>query len=177
MTEPTKEVKQDYIYHTDQHASVNAFLDVDLGGETFKLQITARYGASAEKISATTNALISALAKLREEHPKPEKSIPTPEPVRVNVDTTGNEQPEVKTFTADKLSVSMSDGKYYFKVVGKPFTQYGIPIWEEALKACNIDVTPGQPVPDVAGWRADYVEYQSKDGKKRMKVTRLLPPK
>jgi hypothetical protein len=105
----------------------------------------------------------------------PQASAPT-EPTRQAIDDSGNALPEVKTFTAEKLSVSMNDGKYYYKVIGRPFTQYGVPVWDEVLAAANLDVREGQPVPNIAGWKADYIETM-KDDKKRMKVIRLLPPK
>jgi len=48
----------------------------------------------------------------------------------------------------------------------------------ETLEACGIKVEIGQPVPDISGWRADYIEKDGKDGKRvPAKIVRLLPPK
>lgn len=108
------------------------------------------------------------------------ETIPTvpSEPVRQPIDDNGNDLPEIKCFTADKLSVTMKDDKYYYKVIGGVFRQYGVTVWPEVLAAAGLDVSPGQPVPNIAGWRADYIEEPGKEpGKKRMKITRLLPPK
>lgn len=104
-------------------------------------------------------------------------ATPAPqEPVYQPVDDSGNERPPVNSFTADKLTVSMNDGKFYFKVMGGKFAQYGINVWDEVLKAAGLQFDPSNPatIPNIAGWRADYIEEQ-KDGKTRRKVTRLLP--
>lgn len=72
MAEPTKEAKQqEYYYQTDQQVSVNAFFDVQIGIETYRMQVTSRYGSTAEKVVSTTEALIEALSILREKHPRP----------------------------------------------------------------------------------------------------------
>lgn len=93
-----------------------------------------------------------------------------PEPVRTNLDGDGN---EVKTFTADRLSVETKDGKTYYKVIGTPFTKYGVNVWPEVLEAAGIDGTA-----NIAGWRADYVTKVTDKGQTvPAKVVRLLPPK
>jgi hypothetical protein len=102
----------------------------------------------------------------------------TQEPIHQPIDDGGNAMPEVKSFIADKLSVSMNNGKYYYKVIGGVFKQYGVTVWPEILVLAGLNVSEGQPVPNIAGWRAEYIEEDGKEpGKKRMKVTRLLPPK
>ena len=166
-------------YQVDQQVSVNAYFDTEIGGETVRFQLTARYGSTAEKIAKTLRTTIEAYQHLRQEFPR--QLIPPVqldrEPKYQPVDDGGNDLPEVKTITADSLSVSMKDGKYYYKVIGKPFTQYGITVWPEVLEAAGVMFNdPGHPTTSIAGWRADYVE-EIKDGKKRMKITRLLPPK
>lgn len=170
-----KAVEMQFNYQVDQQVSVNAYFDTEIEGETVRFQITSRYNSTPEKIVKTVNTAIKAFEMLRQDHSRQFIAPPVQE-VRVPIDDSGNEQPEVKTFTADKLSVSMHDGKYYYKVVGKPFTQYGVPVWNEVLEAAKLDVSDPNNLPHIAGWRADYIE-QMKDGKKRMKVTRLLPSK
>lgn len=176
MTEPKPEVKM--IYQQDQAVSVNAFMDVQIQDETIRLQISARHGAGVADIVRATSNLVEAYIKLRETYLRPTVPSNTPEPLRVPVDENGNEKPEIKVTTALRMSVEMKDGKYYYHVMTDlpQYRKYGISIWPEELKACNIDVTPGQPIPDIAGWRAEYIEYES-NGRKRAKVTRLLPPK
>jgi hypothetical protein len=101
-----------------------------------------------------------------------------PEPQYQPIDDRGNEQPPVNSFTAEKMIVDMHDGKFFFKVMGGKFTKFGINVWDEVLKAAGIrfDATNPSAVPNIAGWRADYIE-EFTDGKTRRKVTRLLPPK
>lgn len=107
----------------------------------------------------------------------------TQEPERVAVGANGDPLPPIKSFVAEKLSVSFSDGKYYYKVIGGNFTKYGVTVWPEPLIAAglgvNDDGTPawGNPPnpPSIQGWKAEYIEFE-KNGKKQMKVTRLLKP-
>ncbi len=181
MTEETKTPKMDYTYNVEQEASVNSYFDVEIGGETARLQITARYGTTAEKIIKTVDALITAYGTLRELHPRnfPAPSQPNPfgEPERVALDDHGNEI-KIKSITAERLSVSMKDGKYYYKVVGKPFTEYGITVWPEVFEAVGLEVKP-DALPNIAGWYVEYTEKPANDKGKIWpdKVTRLLPPK
>jgi hypothetical protein len=174
--------KQDYHYQVDQQVSVNSFLDVPIDGETVRFQVTNRYGASPEKIVKTVRANIEAYTILRQAFPRmivqaPPQQQP-PEPQYQPIDDSGNSVPPVNSFTAEKMIVDMHDGKFFFKVMGGKFTKYGINVWDEVLKAAGIRFDAANPsaVPNIAGWRADYVE-EFVDGKTRRKVTRLLPPK
>lgn len=168
-------------YSQEQAVSVNAFMDVQIEGETLRLQITARNGASPDDIERVVKHLISGCGGIRKTYPRPNVPVPeTPsEPERVPVDENGNELPPVKTFTADTLSVDMHEDKLYVKVKGKPFTQYGVPVWPEVLKAAGLEIVVGQPAPNIVGWRADYIEKDGKEPGKKVpaKVVRLLPPK
>ena len=73
MTEPTQagQPQQQYTYSTDQQASVNSMFEVSVNGETVRVQVTNRYGSSADKIVKTVIAHIEALSALREVYPKP----------------------------------------------------------------------------------------------------------
>ena len=180
-SQPEK-IEQDYHYQVDQQVSVNAFLDVDLIGETVRFQVTNRYGATTEKITKTVRANIEAYKLLRQEFPRqlaqPQKQqthVGPPEPEYVPVDDGGYNLPPVQRFTAEKLSVRMEDGKFFYKVMGGNFTQYGISVWPEVLQAANLP-TDTANMPSINGWIAEYTETQ-KDGKTRRKVTRLLPSK
>jgi hypothetical protein len=108
----------------------------------------------------------------------PAQSQQPEEPKYQPIDSGGNELPPVNSFTAEKMIVDMHDGKFFFKVMGGNFTKFGINVWDEVLKASGLKFDAATPniVPNIAGWRADYIE-EVKDGKTRRKVTRLLPPK
>jgi hypothetical protein len=182
QTQQEQAPKQDYHYQVDQQVSVNAFFDTEIMGETVRFQITSRHGSTPEKIIKNVDAAIQAYSILREKYPR-NLTIPEPptpqEPKYQPIDDGGNDLPEVLTFTADLLTVDMHDGKFFFKVKGGKFTQFGVNVWPEVLKAANLTVdlsTVPPTIPNVAGWRADYIE-EFKDGKPRRKVTRLLPGK
>jgi hypothetical protein len=89
------------------------------------------------------------------------------------MDDSGSELPQIKSFVAEKLSVKMEDGKYFYKVMGGQFSQWGISVWPEVLLNCKVNITDPANPPLIAGWTAEYTETQ-KDGKTRRKVTRLL---
>ena len=176
-----KTPKMEYTYSVEQEASVNSYFDLEIGGETARFQITARYGTTPEKIVKTVDALITAYSNLRELYPRNLATVSQPspfdEPKRVALDERGNEI-TIKTITADRLSVSMKDGKYYYKVIGKPFTEYGITVWPEVFEAAGLTVKP-DALPNIAGWYVEYSEKPANDKGKVWpdKVTRLLPPK
>jgi predicted ester cyclase len=182
MLDQTETPKQDYHYQVDQQVSVNSFLDVPIDGETVRFQVTNRYGASPEKIVKTVRANIEAYTILRQAFPRmivqaPPQQQP-PEPQYQPIDDSGSNLPPVNSFTAEKLSVSFTDGKFRFKVMGGKFTQYGITAWDEVIEAAGLKFDAANPgnIPNIAGWRVDYSETV-KDGQTRRKVTRLLPPK
>lgn len=71
----TPDVQQQFVYHTDQQVSVNAFIDIDVDGEPVRFQVTNRYNATAEKIAKTTQAAIEAYKALRANYPRPEGKV------------------------------------------------------------------------------------------------------
>lgn len=102
------------------------------------------------------------------------------EPVYVPVDTAVNVQPQIRVATAGRLSVEMKDGKYFYKVADAVFapgergTKYGISVYPEVLVAAQLNIAPGQPVPNISGWRVDYLLNEKGYP---WKVVRLLPAK
>ncbi len=112
--------------------------------------------------------------------PNSEGVLATKEPTRIPLDDSGHEQPVVKVATAGRLSFTNEDGKIRWKILdavfaaGEKGTKYGLAVYPETLQAAKLDLKEGQPVPDIHGWRVDYVcnekGYPSK-------ATRLLPPK
>jgi hypothetical protein len=80
---------------------------------------------------------------------------------------------------AERLSVEMKDSKFYYKVIGVPFVKHGVTVWPEVLEAAGIQIdhsNPGNP-PNIAGWKAEYIEKVGTNGMTPAKVTRLLPGK
>jgi hypothetical protein len=176
MATETARPEQEYVYQVDQQVSVNAFIDVDVNGENVRFQITNRYGASPEKVIRTTQAAIEAYIAIRQQFPRTLIAPPAPQEPRYQpIDDGGNDKPAAKTFTAERLSIETRDGKHYYKVIGKPFTQYGVRVWQEVLEQANvkIDHATGQHT-SINGWTAEYVE-QERDGKKNLKVVKLSP--
>lgn len=175
MAEPTTEANKLQTYASDQAVSVNSFFETTIDGEQVKLQITNRFKASPEQIANTVEAQIEAWKQLRAKYPRPTILVANPDPMRVAVGESGDPLPPVKSFIAEKLSVSTSEGKTFFKVKGGNFTQYGVPVWPEVLNPAGIVITDPANPPSIQGWKAEYIEYE-KNGKKQMKVTRLLKP-
>src|SRR5262245_22884678 len=97
MTDPTEVKINEYTYAVEQKASVNAYFDVDVNGESFRLQITARHGVTAAQITATTNELIAALKVLREANPR---QVVQP------ASTVANERPEQKKYEQKPVPAS-----------------------------------------------------------------------
>lgn len=114
--------------------------------------------------------------------PQQQKPQGPVQPEYQDIDDSGHQLPVIQSFVAERLSVKFEDGKYFYKVMGGKWSQYGIAIWPEVLIAAglgvNADGTPawGNPPnpPSINGWTAEYTETL-KDGKPRRKVTRLLP--
>ena len=79
-----------------------------------------------------------------------------------------------KEYRAEKLSVEMKNGKYYYAVTGGQFTQFGVRIWPEVLQSIGIDVKDN-PVPDItdlSGYIATYIE-----GPSRSDPLKIVPQK
>lgn len=176
--ETTPKIEQDYHYQVDQQVSINGFFDVEINGETARFQITNRYGATPEKIVKTVKAAIDAFTLLRQEFPR-NLVVAKPQEVRQPIDDSGNELPTVNTFTATRMTVDMHNGKLSFKACGGQFEKFGVAIYEEVMKAAGLSYDPTKPenIPNIAGWRVDWIEYTAGNGKQYKKVTRLLPGK
>jgi hypothetical protein len=180
MPEENKQVEMQFNYQVDQQVSVNAYFDTEISGETVRFQITSRYNSTPEKIVKTVNTAIAAFEMLRQEHPRQMIQPQSPkEPRYESVDDGGEKLPEVQSFTASKLSVSVTDGKISFKVMGGQFEKWGVTVYDEVMKAAGLSYDPNKPdnIPNISGWRVDWIEYQAKNGKMYKKVTRLLPSK
>jgi hypothetical protein len=147
-----------------------------IDSEGYEHMMTVR-GWSGGKVIESVQKAEAKIAELGGMAPTKQRVPVSNEPVRVAIDDSGKELPQIKNFIAEKLSFSNVDGKVYWKVKGGVFTQYGVTVWPETLKAAGLDISEGKPAPDVNGWIAEFIEYE-KDGKmKPQKVTRLLPPK
>ena len=75
MTTPDVKPEQQYVFHTDQQVSVNAFIDIDIDGEPVRFQVTSRYGSTPDKITKTTLAAIEAFKTIRANNPRPEGKV------------------------------------------------------------------------------------------------------
>lgn len=138
------------------------------------------FPALMTSIERATTAILEAGGKsLYATPPAAATANPPPaEPTRQPIDDGGNELPDVKTARAGRLSVEMKDGKYFYKVMdavfmpGEKSTKYGINVWPEVLKAAKLDVSNPAVMPEISGWRVDYIcNEKGYPGK----VTRLLP--
>ena len=58
-----------YVYNHDQRVSLNAFVEVEVDGEFYKVQVTARHGAPAQEIVDDFNQMVDALAIIGAQHP------------------------------------------------------------------------------------------------------------
>ena len=158
----------------------DTFKWVDQNG--YEHMLTVR-GWSGSAVLDAVNKAIEAITAANGHNPSHRAPIPAPqnnEPVRVPLDEHGNEQPAVKVASAGRLSWEAKDGKTWFKVMdivvaaGEKGTKYGVTVWPEVLKAAGLDVSDTSNLPDIHGWRVDYV---CNDKGYPQKVTRLLPPK
>ncbi len=77
-----------------------------------------------------------------------------------------------QSFAAETLSVTIDDGKVYYKVKGGEFSKFGVFIWPEALAASGIEVDDIDPIKglNLRGWTAEYT--LNDDGNPK-KVTHL----
>ena len=145
MTEPTQAVKSEmeFMYQVDQQVSVNAFIDIDINGESVRFQITNRYNSSAEKIVKTTTAAIEAFTALRAQYPRsvqPPQSKPAEHKQEFKEEHAGTYE-DPRSFKAVAVVVSMTDGKQYFKVKGEDgkFPKFPVTVWSEVLEKAGID--------------------------------------
>ncbi len=179
MLDQQQEIKQDYHYQVDQQVSVNAYFDVEIAGEGVRFQITSRHGSTPEKIVRNVKTAIAAYEMLRQDYPRNVVQPPAPqEPHYESIDDSGQETPASKTFVADKLNVDMHNGKFYFKVIGAPWTQYGVTVWPEVLEQAKVQVdfnSVPPRVPSIAGWKAEYVMKEHNGKMVPDKVTKLSP--
>lgn len=113
---------QQYLYHTDQQVSVNAFIEVDLEGENVRFQVTSRYGSTPEKIIKTTQAAIEAYKAIRASYPLPKR------------------EPRTTANTTEMNHEPSGESKY----TPKPVQHEGLPEGMEAYKEDfdEIEITP-----------------------------------
>lgn len=93
--------------------------------------------------------------------------------------TNGHAQPAqaveaTESFQAETLVGSVADGKVFWKVKGGKFSQWGVTVWPETLKAAGFDVAQLNPATpggySLAGFTAHYT---LKDDGKAKKIVRL----
>lgn len=185
QTTPTQDVAQP----TEAGFSTNMYLKHPKMGRlqfTFRGANSRDWGTVLEDVDRFAHFMSGKGWKFDGESEPAPAQPPAPQVVRQPIDDGGNELPEVKSFIVERLSVEMRDGKFHYKVLGKPFTQYGVTAWPEVLIAAHLGVNDdGSPAwgnpptpPQIAGWKAEYIEKLNDKGKMvPAKVTRLLPGK
>lgn len=165
MASPNTEGKNlQYTYSVEQEVSVNAFLDVEIAGETHKLQVTSRYGSTEEKIVSTVNNVIGAIGRLRADYKIPAKPAPS-ENGKQEARTTGEGSYESpKSFVPSLLAVTYDKGKEFFKLHGQEgkFPKFPVTVWPEVLEAAGINYLDRSVVDPkdgfkLEGWTAYYI--------------------
>jgi hypothetical protein len=141
----------------------------------YDMLITAR-GWSPDSLMKTVAELKTAISSGGGSAPSNRAAVQNvnPEPVRVDVGNNGDPLPEIKTTVAEGLEIDLFKDKLSVHVIGKPWTKYGIPMYEETWVAAGLDLAVGKEKPDITGWT---VEYICKPDGKPQKVTRLLKAK
>lgn len=80
------------------------------------------------------------------------------------------------SFTAEKLTGTVAEGKTYWKVKGGRFSQYGVTIWPEALQAAGIDSAKLDPLKEYPQVNGMIAHYELNDKGKPSKVIKLAKP-
>jgi hypothetical protein len=143
MEKPTTEKPEvTQTFARDQAVSINSFFDVEIEGETVRLQITTRNGADTARIVSVVNEHIGAYTALRQEHPRTVVQVKpaTAEPVR------GNEHKGPQPVPASELPAelpSTSEGQFseyfrddfdYIVIEPKPDDKATVKFYKDSLK-------------------------------------------
>lgn len=149
-----------------EQASTNFYWTLQDEKGVFNLQTTIRGVLSADQIALHLNSAIMAtkhvtarggVAKdLRDKYSAPAAklpevptaTLPEPTPVDTIIATVAQNDPTLnppapataETFPTEKLAVTISNNKKYFKIKGGPWAKYGVTVWDEVLVAAGIPV-------------------------------------
>lgn len=100
-----------------------------------------KYSAPATKLPETPSTPLPS-ATAPENFPQPSNSLPTDvlPPTAPTPSEQAKEAPKEETFPTEKLAVTISNNKKYFKVKGGPWAKYGVTVWDEVLVRAGIPV-------------------------------------
>ena len=177
MAEPKKETQ--FVYNSEQRVSLNAFVEVEVNGEFYKVQVTARHGAQSSEIVDNFNQLVDALATIGAQHPvtkAPRQTTNTP--AGSPKQSTGYQSPRAyagndDTFHVENIKLASGGEHPRWVVQGGFFTKYGVTCWPEVLKDAGIldKLDPMNDNKPKGSWTAHYV---TKPDGKPDKVTKLV---
>ncbi len=172
MDTPTKESTQP----NEAGFSTNLFLNHDKMGRvqfTFRGATSTDWGVVLEDVDRFLHYMHDKGWQFDGEHKAVTVTEPG-EPERVAIGDDGKPLPPIITTTAERMEFGLFKGKLSAHVIAKPWTKFGIPLYDETWIAAGFDFKLGDVEPDIAGWT---VEYICKPDGKPQKVTRLLKPK
>jgi hypothetical protein len=121
------------------------------------LKVVVGKGGHAVKADLEANKRISGNAETRMTKNKP-------------ADSEDGETISEDEMKATVLEATVSKGQAYWKVKGKPFTQYGVAIWPEVLSDAGINLDELSPM---KVYKLDGTAVYQRKGAKPNKVTKL----
>lgn len=165
MAESTTSKPNAPVIENPDQASSNFYWTLETEKGVFNFQTTIRGILTPEQIVAHVSSSVAAskhvteiggFAKdLRDKYSSaPAAKLPEPTPVETIVAEVQNADPilqpatqpatqptaSAETFSTEKLVVSISNGKKYFKIKGGQWAKYGVTVWDEVLIAAGIPV-------------------------------------
>ena len=188
MDDKTSTVKSVTIDNPEQ-ASTNFYWTYETQSQVFNLQTTIRGILSLEQVQAHIKSALEATAHIhslgglakqvgKNAYETPAATLPVPTPVDVIVTEMANvpaSEGVVSTqsdfYDTEKLLVTLTNGKKYYRVKGGMWMKYGVTVWDEVLVQAGIPVgkLEGKEY-DLKGYKATFI--RKADGKPD-KVTKL----
>jgi hypothetical protein len=194
MTETITGKTVDASIENPEQASTNFYWLYTTKDQTFNLQTTIRGVLDFEQIKAHVNSALGAIAFINEiggqakdlrnkYDTTPAATLPQPTAVETIIAEVQKADPifnqgahditqnVVESFDTEKLAVTISNGKKYFKVKGGMWSKYGVTVWDEVLVAAGIPVGKLEAQEyNLVGYKATFT--RKADGKPE-KVTQL----
>ena len=165
-----------------EQASTNFFWTFESGNQIFNLQTTIRGILTYPQVQGHIKSAMEAMAHVQElggfakqvggGYSKAADNAPIASASTLpmmGAPTEGTSEPTQPTapaapkndgplsFLTEKLSVSMTDGKKYFKIKGEQYKKFGVTVWPEVLKEIGVNPDAAESKEyDFKGWRAFY---------------------
>lgn len=157
MSESTTSKTDAPVIENPEQASSNFYWTYNTDFGVFNFQTTIRGILTLSQIQAHIKSVMEAqahvvflggLAKAGYRSDTPASVLPdTPLPISTEPqyvpdvqETKEMNKVEEFSFMTEKLLVTNSSGKMYYKVVGKPFTKFGVTVWPEVLDTTGMQV-------------------------------------